>query len=228
MGDWRSFPFEMKLAGDEMPAGSISGYGSAFGNVDGGGDVIMSGAFRKSLRAHKAAGTAPMMLYRHALTMGDLMPIGVWSEMAEDDKGLKVAGQIAIDSTLGRDVHALCKIGAVRGMSIGYRAKDFVLGTKPEEPRRKIRELDLIEVSLCPDPMNMKATIDQVKAAHKVKTIREFEDFLRDVGGFSNAAAKAIAASGFKAHDPEPRDEDGAGEYLAKRLARVADFLRQP
>jgi hypothetical protein len=46
-----------------------------------------------------------------------------------------------------------------------------------------------------------------VKAAQRIRTIREFEDFLRDEGGFSHAAAKAIAAGGFKASDP--RDEDG-------------------
>lgn len=37
-------------------------------------------------------------------------------------------------------------------------------------------------------------------------TIREFEEFLRD-GGFSNSAAKAIAAAGYKGTTDEPRDE---------------------
>jgi hypothetical protein len=37
-----------------------------------------------------------------------------------------------------------------------------------------------------------------------IHTVREFEDFLRDIGGFSPAAAKSIARAGFKAADAEP------------------------
>lgn len=56
------------------------------------------------------------------------------------------------------------------------------------------------------------------------RTIREFETFLRDEGGFSNAAAKAIAAAGFKgeAESSEPRDGD---EWSAAVLAELSDTL---
>lgn len=45
-------------------------------------------------------------------------------------------------------------------------------------------------------------------ARARIETIRDLETFLRDEGGLSHAAAKAVAAHGFKAK-PEPRDEDG-------------------
>jgi hypothetical protein len=32
--------------------------------------------------------------------------------------------------------------------------------------------------------------------------VREFEDFLREIGGFSHAASKSIARAGFKAAEP--------------------------
>jgi ATP-dependent Clp protease protease subunit len=52
---------------------------------------------------------------------------------------------------------------------------------------------------------------ESAEKAPRFETIREFEDFLRDEGGLSNAAAKAIAASGFKNAESEPRAEDESG-----------------
>jgi uncharacterized protein len=49
-------------------------------------------------------------------------------------------------------------------------------------------------------PMNEPACTGAVKAAD-IRTVREFEDALRDVLGFSHAAAKSIAQRGFKAAD---------------------------
>lgn len=71
-------------------------------------------------------------------------------------------------------------------------------------------------------PANGKARVGAVKAAD-IKTIREFEDFLRDSGGFSHSAAKAIASGGFKAADP--RDEDGAdlAELLRRNIATLSN-----
>jgi hypothetical protein len=40
--------------------------------------------------------------------------------------------------------------------------------------------------------------------ASDIRTVREFEDFLREVGGYSHAAAKSIARAGFRAADAEP------------------------
>src|SRR5215471_7126022 len=58
----------------------------------------------------------------------------------------------------------------------------------------------LPEVSLVTFPMNELARTGAVKAAD-IRTVRDFEDFLRDIGGFSHAAAKSIARAGFKAMD---------------------------
>jgi Escherichia/Staphylococcus phage prohead protease len=51
--------------------------------------------------------------------------------------------------------------------------------------------------------MNDLARNTAVKASD-IRTVREFEDFLRDVGGYSHAAAKSIARAGFKAGETEP------------------------
>jgi hypothetical protein len=107
-------------------------------------------------------------------------------------------------------------------MSIGYRAKKFTMGTKPEEPRRKLEMIDLIEVSVVTFPANGKARVSAVKAADRVTTIREFEDFLRDVGGFSHAQAKSIALRGFKAADPRDEDEADLAALLRRNIATLS------
>jgi uncharacterized protein len=52
-------------------------------------------------------------------------------------------------------------------------------------------------------PMNDLARNTAVKASD-IRTVRQFEDFLRDVGGYSHGAAKSIARAGFKAAEAEP------------------------
>jgi len=203
-----SFEVKLDAAGN---AGSFGGYGAVFGNIDAYGDVIQKGAFKDTLREWKKAKRLPPMLVQHGgwmMSDQDGLPIGKWESMEEDDTGLLVSGRlINLDTERGKQIYGAMKEGVLDGMSIGYRAKEFMVGTKPDEPRRTLKKIDLIELSVVTFPANGAARVSDVKAGD-IKTIRDFEDFLRDVGGFSHTAAKAIAARGFKAS--EPRDEDGA------------------
>lgn len=202
-------PFEVKFADASTP-GTFEGYGAVFGNIDAYGDVIQKGAFKETLRDWNKSKKLPPMLVQHGgwmMTDMDALPVGIWEAMSEDDTGLHVKGRlINLDTERGKTIHGAMKEGALDGMSIGYRAKEFALGTKPDEPRRTLKKIDLMEVSVVTFPANGKARVASVKSAGLIKTIREFEDFLRDAG-FSNAQAKAIASRGFKS---EPRDEDDA------------------
>lgn len=212
-------PLEVKFADSGTP-GEFEGYGAVFGNLDAYGDVIQKGAFKDSLRDWKAAKRLPPMLVQHGgFGLGDMdgLAIGKWDSMQEDDTGLLVSGRlINLDTERGKTIHGAMREGVLDGMSIGYRAKDFSLGTKPDEPRRTLKKVDLVELSVVQMPANGKARVRSIKSAPDIKTIREFEDWLRDAGGFSNAQAKAIASRGFKAADP--RDEDEAD--LVARLRR--------
>jgi len=93
---------------------------------------------------------------------------------------------------------------ALDGLSIGYTVGKFIRGTKPNEPRRTIKTIkSLPEVSLVTFPMNELARTGAVKAVD-IRTVRDFEDALRDVLGFSRAAAKSIARRGFKVANEQP------------------------
>lgn len=219
--------FEVKVA-DDAEEGTFSGYGAVFDNEDRGGDLIKKGAFRESIRDAKKSGSWPSMLLDHGgrlaymTTTSDRMPIGIWTELREDDKGLYCEGKIAVDTARGAEVYTLLKMQprpALDGLSIGYKAKEFVYGTKPTEPPRTLKKVELFEISLLTMPMNPLARVASVKGVDEIKTIREFEAFLRDEGGFSHAAARQIAARGFKSS--EPRDEDDAMSDLLEDLRKI-------
>ena len=210
-------------------AGAFEGYGAYFSNVDSYGDVIAPGAFKDAIRASKANNVWPAMLLQHGgFSAEDMSPIGIWTSMSEDSKGLRVTGQLCLDTQRGAEIYALMKMEprpAITGLSIGYYATKFTLGSKPKEPRRTLEAVDLFEISLVTFPANDKSLVDGVKSVQSPRSIREFEAFLRDAGGFSHNAAKAIAVSGFKAM-PTPRDE-GDDETVA-RIERLARMLTQP
>jgi HK97 family phage prohead protease len=208
-------PFQLKALEED---GSFSGYGAIFGNVDGVMDVVKKGAFKRTLKEQKAAGTRPKFLWQHDTRQ----PIGTFTTLKEDDTGLYVEGQLALKTRQGGEAYELLKMGAIDGLSIGYWPVEWKWDEKTGI--RTLIDVDLFEVSLVTFPANPAAQVAAVKAAAKCKTVREFEDFLRDEGGFSHAAAKAIASGGFKAN-PTPRDEDGGQSDLLAAIERASAAL---
>ncbi|NQW50918.1 MAG: HK97 family phage prohead protease, partial [Rhodospirillales bacterium] len=218
-------PFELKFAASAK-AGQFSGYGAVFDNIDDGGDRIVKGAFAASLADWKARGKMPKMLWQHGLgaSTEDMMPVGYWTALEEDDHGLKVEGQLdPIDTERGRTLFAGLKNGSIDAMSITYVAVDYAYGKTAHDPFRTIARVDLYEVGPVLWGMNQFASIDEAKAAYKIKTIREFETFLRDAGGFSIADAKAIASGGFKA---KPLRDEGGADALDVLRERAAGLFK--
>jgi HK97 family phage prohead protease len=157
----------------------FEGHGSVFGNADYGGDIVLPGAFKRSLAQHRKAGSLPAMFWMHDPTK---VP-GKWLDMGEVKKGLAVKGGLAT-TPLGDEVHTLLKMDAVSGLSIGYRTLDQDFD---KDGNRLIKEAELWEVSVVSLPMNPLAQITHVKTrlsemGEYVPSIREFENILRDTG----------------------------------------------
>lgn len=180
----RSFALQIKAAGDD---GTVEGYGSVFGVRDNYDDVIAKGAFIQSLKDHKAAGTMPAMLWQHDADK----PIGVWTEMVEDEKGLRIKGQLAMETVKGKEAHALLKMGALNGLSIGFMSKEWSYDRDTEV--RTLTAIDLWEVSLVTFPANEKARVTNVKSADEMATPKDAEKALRDAG-FSKSDATAFVS----------------------------------
>ena len=169
--------------------GSFDGYGSVFDVKDIYDEIVVSGAFLESLSVHEKARTLPAMLWQHRVDK----PIGIYTEMREDEKGLFVEGCLALDTQMGKEAYNLLKMGALNGLSIGYRVRksnfDETTGI------RTLEQLDLWEVSLVTFPANNQSRIDTVKGDFSVMDrFADVERHLRDAYGASQAEATAIVA----------------------------------
>jgi HK97 family phage prohead protease len=165
--------------------GVFEGYGSIFNNTDLGNDVIVNGAFTKSIKKTGAKGVK--LLYQHKTDM----PIGVYESIEEDEKGLKVRGRLAMKTQAGRETYELMKMGALDGLSIGFRTSPKGQSYDPKTRVRKINEVELMEISVVTFPMNPKAKVQKVKGQEL--SIREWENGLRDAFSLSRSEAKMAA-----------------------------------
>lgn len=209
----RSYALQIKATGDD---GVIEGYGSVFGVKDNYDDVIAKGAFMDSLKAHKAAGTMPAMLWQHDSDK----PIGVWTEMVEDEKGLRIKGQLAMETVKGKEAHALLKMGALNGLSIGFMSKQWAYDRDTEV--RTLTEIDLWEVSLVTFPANEKARVTNVKSSpDDVNTPKDAERILREAG-ISKADATALVSRVMRMGEERSDSVDSTAKALksAERLLK--------
>ena len=215
---------EIKLAGNDTDM-EFSGYGAVFNNIDSYGDLIVPGAFADTLAAARKTGEWPVMLMQHGgmgIGADDMMPIGIWTDMSEDGIGLKLSGKLA-DTVRGREAYTLMKMSprpAITGLSIGYIAKEYSPRSKPEEPRRTLKKVDLFEVSLVTFPANPKARVSDVKSTHNL-SVRDAEAALRDAG-FSRTEAKAILAKGFSALGQREAGEHDVADELRRLISTIS------
>ena len=210
----KDFALHVKDVSDE---GTFVGYGSIFGNADSYGEIVEPGAFLKSLSRPTKGKSKPLMLWQH----NPNEPIGVWDDLAEDAKGLKGTGRLVLETTRGREVYALLKAGAVRGLSIGYRE----IKAEPDGNLRRLKELDLMEISVVSFPANRRASVAAVKSermdefARRLRDgdpmpIKEFEDILREAG-VPKSMAVQIASVGYAKAIRSESEGDQANDAVA-------------
>lgn len=193
-------PLKLKSVDD---SGVFEGYGSVFGVKDSYDDIVVPGAFENSLAAWKAKSAMPAMLWQHNMSE----PIGIYTEIREDDVGLFVKGRLLIDDDpLAKRAHAHMKAGSLTGLSIGYVLKDW------EYDRTKeaflLKEIDLWEVSPVTFPSNDEARVSDVKSAFargETPSQKSIERVLSDVG-LSRTQAKAFMAGGYSAINQRDAD----------------------
>jgi len=145
--------FKFALTDLDDARGTFSGYASVFGAVDSYGDVVVKGAFKKTLRDKKQSP----ILWSHSI----MEPVGVLRG-AEDERGLEIDGQLNLDVQRGRELRSLMKQGAVDGLSIGYQ----VVKDEPGQgdAARMLKEINLWEISLCVFQACPGALVGEVKA----------------------------------------------------------------
>lgn len=148
----------------------FSGYASTFGNLDLAGDIVVPGAFDASLKRRPRVP----ILWQHSVEQ----PIGATTQMHEDSHGLHITAKLS-PTSLGADVAALLKDGAVNAMSIGYNPvlTDYTK-TPDGKTARLLKQLDLMEVSLVSFPANEDAKVLDVKSRGALALARRRDPLL--------------------------------------------------
>jgi len=177
--EYKAFPLlECKSEG----SGRFTGYAAAF-TKDAYGDQILPGAFARTIKKQK--GKIPIFLNHDPSSQ-----IGYSTELVEDAKGLYIDALLCLESSKGADAYALLQTAKTidyrMGLSIGFIAEDVDFDEKTET--RTVKVIDLWETSITPFPANRNARVESVKS------IRNVEQILRDVGGCSKEGAKRTLA----------------------------------
>ena len=154
-----NFSFQIKSFNEiEGEQGVFEAYANVKWIKDKSSDVTIDGAFTKSILKAKSSGRMPKMLLQHDFKQ----VVGVWLEMEEDEKGLRVKGQLALNTQLGRETYELLKMGALDALSIGYltikERYDHSTGTN------YLEEVDIKEISIVTFPCNEDSLVDEVKS----------------------------------------------------------------
>lgn len=182
-------PFSVKAISDEDPEYFyFEGYASTFGNVDSYDDVVVRGAFVKSLQQTPNF----KIFWQH----DSQMPLGVPVYASEDTKGLYIKCKLPKSDAFVRDrVIPQMKCGSIDRMSIGYSTTKCSYKMDNGIQLRMLEEVKLWEVSLVSIPANDQAVVTNFKAAQldEVKSLKDVEGFLKDAGMSAKTAKTLIS-----------------------------------
>ena len=160
-------PQRLRRRGLDVPlsaqpgSGVFSGYASIFHQRDGGGDIVMPGAFHTSLMRRPAEDIR--MLFQH----DPAEPIGTWIEVRETPRGLYVLGRLNQNVQRGRELLALLESNGIDGLSIGF--KTVAARKDKATAARLLTQIDLWEISLVTFPMLEAARVSAVKSDARAK-----------------------------------------------------------
>ena len=215
MNENKSLNLELKELSAE---GLFSAYASIFDNVDYENDTVIKGAFTKSI-----AEKTPVMLWNH----NTAEPIGIWTTVKEDDKGLYVEGKLLINEVArAKEVYSLLKEGAVSGLSIGYSVNDY---SYDEKGIRQLKDVTLHEISLVSIPCNDEARIISVKSIDDLTTLKDVEKYLKSKG-LSNKEALTVISSVKKIALPlaeSKLNKKNLIDSINKNILKLASVIRK-
>lgn len=147
-----NIPFDIKSDSDNELI--IEGHGAIKGNIDSYNDVIVDGAFTKTLEQRK---DRIAFCLQHDIRN----PIGKIQEIKEDERGLFL--KVRISDSEG-DIKTKIREGILREMSIGYSTVSAKNGEIDGKEVTLLTEIKLYEVSLVTVAANDQAMIEALKA----------------------------------------------------------------
>lgn len=177
----KSFKFESKV---NLEKNTFEGYAAAFNNKDSHNDIIEPGAFAKTL---KESTNRIKVLWQH----DTWSPIGIPTEMYEDNKGLYVRAKIS-QTQQGKDALILMKDGVINELSIGYNAIKHMMDE--ETGVRHLKELKLMEFSPVTWASNDQAIITGAKQSMELQAMLKGINDIKPTNMNTNLINEAIEA----------------------------------
>ena len=239
--EYKNFKFEIKeIKAEDDNFFRFKGAASTFEDMDRGQDIIENGSFLKSLKKIK-----PVLLWQHKMSE----PLGVLDEIREESKILYVEGRMPKnDDFVLKRVIPQIEIGSIVSMSIGF---DIVVSEYDYKTEiRRIKQLDLYEISLVSVPMNPNATISSFKSKEEIKTkysnlykkddkninlnvifdnfnnLKDVSSFLKDFG-FSNNETNSLMHNLKKVIDTKVDTNSFIPIKVAKEIAELSKHIRK-
>jgi len=204
---------DIKFAASE---GTFSGYGSVFGNVDSHNDIVAPGAYAEVL---KSGGKVPVYV-NHGWLDGKL-PVGSWSGLKEDDRGLFGDAGLVMQMPSAIDAYWGMKSGLVTGLSVAFLPDGKSIERRSDGVHVIHKVKMLKEISIVNEPANAEARVFSVKATEEIgrlETVRDFERLLRDVGSFDQATAKQLVAKAKDIFRQRDADEDAEAQSSQEQV----------
>lgn len=207
-------------------SGVFKGYASVWDGVDSYGDTIKKGAYLETLKDHGV----PKMFFDHKWDM----PVGKYTHVDEDSRGLWVEGELTPAHSRAADVKAAMLHQTLDGLSVGGMLHTGDFKTNAQGGRIIHKWSKLVEISPVVFPADGRARIESVKGEEiiqeidSIESIRDFESFLRDAGGLSKGAVLALtvrAKAIFGRGEPDEVAEAKALAEIAERINRRTALL---
>lgn len=223
----KSLAIQVKAGTDDgLEDGQFIAYASTFiREPDAYGDIVAKGAFTKTLAKWASSGNVLPVLFGHRFDDPDYNLGGV-IEAVEDDRGLKITGQLDLENPKSAQVYRLLKGRRIGEMSFAYDVLDggFVElddGTEVFE----LREVELYEVSIVPiganrdteilavktaaDALNRGVKAGRVLAQKHIDSLRAAQEAIGAV--ITAAEADQEKANGNSDNQPDASDEEPVG-----------------
>ena len=167
---------ELQVKDVDRKEGIVSGYFSAFNIKDADGDIILPGAFTKSIDVAYNKGRV-----KHLMNHDPSKPLGKLIDLKEDDYGLFYTSKIGTHA-LGTDFIKMIESDLIREHSIGF--KDLTPeGKRKGENANHITEVMLYEgSSLTAWGANEYTPLVEMKGSKEelADRIAKFEKFVRN------------------------------------------------
>lgn len=211
----KTFDLPFEICSSDEGEGTFEGHASIFNKADEFGDVILPGAFKKSLKSHPKKRVKMLREHNRSAL------IGAWTEIKEDDKGLFVKGRLLMDIQAAAETFILMKEGILDSMSIGFRT--VIDQFDSEKKVRNLIELKLFEISVVTFPAQLAALVTSVKqmGPEELRSKKDLEKALRYVG-FSESTSKYICAGWTP---PAQRDVEGGDDELVSDIRRLTESM---